>query len=399
MLEDGQLRRTEAGTPQGGVISPLLANIYLHEVLDEWFDEQVKPRLRGRRTWFAMRTTSSSCLTDERDARRVMEVLPKRFARVRADAPPREDPAGALPAAAAPGKGEARRQARRPSTSWASRTTGVSPERELGGQTQDGAGSPDAGRSCGIASMVPKHRHQPIAEQQRDLVREAAGALRVLRDHRERMALGRFATQVRRIWQKWLSRRSQRGDTHVGPLPPAPGRYPLPHAGRPLDLPSRSESMSRGAGCGNSARPDLWGPGRVTARVYPTPCSSKREVRRRVEFRIPDSKLGILPRGGPVFGTLGMPELILIFVVALLLFGPRKMPQIGRSIGRAMGEFRRASNEFKRTIEDEVAADEIRRRRAGSQGNPRHRQGVQGPQENSRESDREHRQEGPRPPG
>jgi len=54
-----------------------------------------------------------------------------------------------------------------------------------------------------------------------------------------------------------------------------------------------------------------------------------------------------------------MPELILIFVVALLLFGPRKMPQIGRSIGRAMGEFRRASNEFKRTIEDEVAADEI----------------------------------------
>jgi len=69
---------------------------------------------------------------------------------------------------------------------------------------------------------------------------------------------------------------------------------------------------------------------------------------------------GILPPGGPVFGTLGMPELIMIFVVALLLFGPRKMPQIGRSIGRAMGEFRRASNEFKRTIEDEVAADEIR---------------------------------------
>lgn len=61
-----------------------------------------------------------------------------------------------------------------------------------------------------------------------------------------------------------------------------------------------------------------------------------------------------------MFGTIGMPELILIFAVALLLFGPRKMPQIGRSIGRALGEFRRASNDFKRTIEDEVAADEIR---------------------------------------
>lgn len=61
-----------------------------------------------------------------------------------------------------------------------------------------------------------------------------------------------------------------------------------------------------------------------------------------------------------MFGPLGVPEMILIFVVALLLFGPRKMPQIGKSLGRALGEFRRASNEFKRTIEDEVAAEEIR---------------------------------------
>jgi TatA/E family protein of Tat protein translocase len=52
--------------------------------------------------------------------------------------------------------------------------------------------------------------------------------------------------------------------------------------------------------------------------------------------------------------------MILIFVVALLLFGPRKMPQIGKSLGRALGEFRRASNDFKRTIEDEVASEELR---------------------------------------
>ena len=61
-----------------------------------------------------------------------------------------------------------------------------------------------------------------------------------------------------------------------------------------------------------------------------------------------------------MFGPLGMPEIIMIFIVGLLLFGPRKMPQIGRSIGRALGEFRRASNEFKRTVEDEVASEEIR---------------------------------------
>lgn len=61
-----------------------------------------------------------------------------------------------------------------------------------------------------------------------------------------------------------------------------------------------------------------------------------------------------------MFGPLGVPEIILIFCVALLLFGPRQMPQIGRTIGRALGEFRRASNDFKRTIEDEVAMDELR---------------------------------------
>ncbi len=76
-----------------------------------------------------------------------------------------------------------------------------------------------------------------------------------------------------------------------------------------------------------------------------------------------------------MFGSLGLPELVLIFVVALLLFGPRQLPQIGRSIGRALGEFRRASNDFKRTIEEEVASEEIRDvqrelKTVGSEGSP-----------------------------
>ncbi len=61
-----------------------------------------------------------------------------------------------------------------------------------------------------------------------------------------------------------------------------------------------------------------------------------------------------------MFGSLGVPELMLIFVIALLLFGPRNLPKIGRTLGRALGEFRRASNDFKRTIEEEVATSEIR---------------------------------------
>ena len=79
VLEDGSLRRTESGTPQGGVISPLLANIYLHYVLDEWFDQQVQPRLRGRA--FLVRYADDFVIgfTDVDDARRVQAVLPKRF--------------------------------------------------------------------------------------------------------------------------------------------------------------------------------------------------------------------------------------------------------------------------------------------------------------------------------
>jgi sec-independent protein translocase protein TatB len=61
-----------------------------------------------------------------------------------------------------------------------------------------------------------------------------------------------------------------------------------------------------------------------------------------------------------MFGTLGGPELFLILVIALIVFGPRKLPEIGKSIGRMMSEFRRASNDFKRTIEDEVEADRLR---------------------------------------
>lgn len=61
-----------------------------------------------------------------------------------------------------------------------------------------------------------------------------------------------------------------------------------------------------------------------------------------------------------MFGTLGGPEIFLILVIALIVFGPRKLPEIGRSVGNMMNEFRRASNEFRRTVEEEVDADKHR---------------------------------------
>jgi Tat protein translocase TatB subunit len=61
-----------------------------------------------------------------------------------------------------------------------------------------------------------------------------------------------------------------------------------------------------------------------------------------------------------MFGPIGGPELLLILVIALIVFGPRQLPEIGKSLGRMLTEFRRASNDFKRTLEDEVEADKVR---------------------------------------
>ncbi len=64
-----------------------------------------------------------------------------------------------------------------------------------------------------------------------------------------------------------------------------------------------------------------------------------------------------------MFGSIGMPELIIIFVIALIIFGPRKLPELGRSLGRSLSEFKRASNELKSTLEEEIRIEEQQQQR------------------------------------
>jgi sec-independent protein translocase protein TatA len=65
-----------------------------------------------------------------------------------------------------------------------------------------------------------------------------------------------------------------------------------------------------------------------------------------------------------MFGSIGMPEMIIILVIALIVFGPRKLPELGKSLGRSINEFKKASNELRNTLEEEIRVEESKEQRA-----------------------------------
>ena len=130
VLEDGQVRRSVLGTPQGGVVSPRLANIYLHYVLDVWFTTEVQPRLRGKSVLVRYADDVVIVVEQESDAHRVLEVLPKRLGRFGLTMhPERAVWFGSAARAWVGARGRTVTDSRHParSTSWGSRTTGASP--------------------------------------------------------------------------------------------------------------------------------------------------------------------------------------------------------------------------------------------------------------------------------
>jgi RNA-directed DNA polymerase len=210
VLEGGEQSFPEAGTPQGGVISPLLANVYLHEVLDVWFEKEVRPRLRGEATLLRYADDFVMVFTQEVDARRVMTVLPKRFGkygltlhpdktRLLAFRPP-EDRKGF----GGDGTGEG---------SGSFELLGFT---HLWGRSRRGnwvikrkTAKGRFGRALRrIAEWCRKVRHWPIPEQHKGLGRKVQGHYGYYGITGNSQALVRFKFEVERIWYKWLGRRS-----------------------------------------------------------------------------------------------------------------------------------------------------------------------------------------------
>jgi RNA-directed DNA polymerase len=231
VLEDGQVTVPEAGSPQGGVISPLLANVYLHYVLDEWFAEEVQPRLRGRAFLTRYADDFVMGFTREDDARRVLEVLPKRFGKYGLAIHPDKTrlvafrpPVGSSPDGSSPVPPPGTFDLLGFTHYWGRSRRGVwIVKRRTAANRLHRA-------LQRIAAWCRCNRHRPIAEQHATLVHKLRGHCAYYGITGNGGALHRFRDGVLRSWRKWLSRRSRGQPSSWDHFNLLLGRYPLPAA-------------------------------------------------------------------------------------------------------------------------------------------------------------------------
>jgi group II intron reverse transcriptase/maturase len=227
VLEAGAVSYPDAGSPQGGVVSPLLSNVYLHEVLDVWFEQEVKPRLQGRAFLIRYADDFVMVFSHEEDARRVMAVLPKRFGRYGLALHP--DKTRLVEFRRPPPGG---RSGGSPGTFDLLGFTHYWGLSRRGKWVVKQKTASDRFRRAlkRIAEWCRQHRHQPIGEQQRTLAQKLRGHFGYFGITGNSEAISRFRELAIGIWCKWLSRRSQRARITWDRRHTLLERYPLPPA-------------------------------------------------------------------------------------------------------------------------------------------------------------------------
>jgi len=226
VIDDGRLLTSETGTGQGQVISPLLANLYLHHVLDVWFEEEVKPRLKGRA--FAIRYADDAvlCFQYREDAQRVLEVLPKRFAKFGLKLHPEKTRLVEF------GR-RAYERAKRMKTKTATFDfLGFTHRTETSrkGKFTVYVSTMKKRLARGLKSIAAwcrEHLHAPLEVQQRELNAKLRGHYQYYGRPTNYRSLTKFHHAVRRIWRRWLSRRTRGSTLSWERFAKLLARYPL----------------------------------------------------------------------------------------------------------------------------------------------------------------------------
>jgi group II intron reverse transcriptase/maturase len=210
VIDEGRLLVSETGTGQGQTISPLLANIYLHYVLDEWFENEVKPRLRGAAHEIRFADDAVLSFQYKEDAERVMEVLPKRFARYGLTLHPEKT---RLVEFGRYAEANAKRQGEKPGTLDFLGFTHICARSRKGKFTVHVRTMKKRFKRglTAIAEWCQKNRHDPVDEQQKTLNAKLRGHYQYYGRPTNYRSIRKFYREVCQIWRKWLSRRT-RGD-------------------------------------------------------------------------------------------------------------------------------------------------------------------------------------------
>ena len=225
--EHGAVSYPESGTPQGGVISPLLSNIYLHTVLDKWFLEEVRPRMAGRASLIRYADDAVLLFESERDARRVLAVLPKRFERFGLTVHPDktrmiryEQPTAST-----------EEQSDRETFDFLGFTHYWGRSRRGRWVVRRKTASARYSRSLrAVHDWCKRNRHLPLETQQYALRRKLLGHYAYYGITDNSLWLARYLHEVQRIWRYWLRRRNRERSLTWERFHLLLARYPLPPA-------------------------------------------------------------------------------------------------------------------------------------------------------------------------
>src|ERR1700674_3342274 len=208
VIEDGKLLVSETGTGQGQPISPLLANIYLHHALDEWFEDVVKPRLKGEAYEIRFADDAILCFQHKEDAEKVLRVLPKRFEKYGLTLHPEKTRLIEFGRHAAR---NAKKQGKKPATFNFLGFVHICARSRQGKFTVHVKTIAKRFRRGlkAVGDWCKRHRHDPVKEQQKTLNAKLRGHYQYYGRPTNYRSIWQFHRRVQRIWKEWLGRRTR----------------------------------------------------------------------------------------------------------------------------------------------------------------------------------------------